>query len=367
MFEVGSMKKIRSLMLSFVCILLVLCSLTACSGEKYPMRESSREEKETVLTVGGQDVPYELFRAFFLTRVSALDSALSWEEKWTEAMPAVLEDISRVYAVFSLCETYGINPYSKEIDKILQKRIKVSIEGGEIGGIYMSGYESYDQYIEALEKSYLTDRAARILLRYQICEEKLLEKLTLPYKSEYQYTEDDLKAFYESDAVRLVVLLCKSTVEFPGVDDIGEYIAELVAQGREALLDAESEQERINLSMQYFRISTPENEIKNGVLISPHAFSKENGAELLPAAFELNVGEYSEIIRVSSATDDYYYIVYLMEKDTSDYKSRAEEIEDLYLRDCFYRELEAEEKKLLDEVVYTDALTEKENTEIVFE
>ena len=115
------MKKHRliSLLSFLLCISLLLCAFSACSDDKYKMKESSREEKQTILKVGDHEVPYELFRAFFLTRVSALDESLPWAEKWQRAMPEVLADISRVYAVFSLCEKFVVIIVSALLPRLL--------------------------------------------------------------------------------------------------------------------------------------------------------------------------------------------------------------------------------------------------------
>ena len=53
-----------------LCIALLLPVFTACSDDEYKMKASTEEELATVLTIGGQDVPYELFRAFFLIEIN---------------------------------------------------------------------------------------------------------------------------------------------------------------------------------------------------------------------------------------------------------------------------------------------------------
>ena len=263
------MKKHRFLPLlsAFLCVAMLLCAFSACSGEKkYEMKESTKEEKTAILTIGGQDVPYELFRAFFLTRASALDPTLSNEETWEAVMPEVLDDVARVYAVFALCEKYEIDPYSKEIDKALDNRIALSIDGGHINGTYIKGYGTYSAYLDALAESFLTDRASRLLLRYQLAEERLIAKLTEPYKSSYPYTEEDLKAFYESDECRVVEMVYYNTAALPL--DEGEA---LVEKALAMLKNADTDEERIAICMQYFHIK-PSN-----ALVSPYAFSLENG------------------------------------------------------------------------------------------
>lgn len=345
-----------SLLTILLCTALLVCSLSACGDDKYSMKESTKEEKATILTVGGHEVPYELFRAFFLTRASTLSDSLTWEEKWENLMPEVLADVSRVYAVFSLCEKYGIDPYGNDVDKILQKRIKISIEGGQLNGIYISGYGKYSAYLDALSENYLTDRASRLLLRYQIAEEQLLAKLIVPYKSSYQYTEQDLKAFYESDSCRLIEMVYHNLANLPGEEG-----KSLVDKALGHLQTAESDEERTNICMQYFHIKPSK------TLVSLYAFPAENGREMLDEAFSLQIGEYSQPLTVRTGTGDYIYLLRHIEKATGDFKNYAEDVEDLYLRDCFYRELAEKEAELQKKVTYTDLYREKENKPILFE
>ena len=271
-------------------------------------------------------------------------------------MPEVLQDIARVYAVFALCEKYEIDPYGEDIDKALEKRIKISIDGGHINGTYIKGYGSYNAYLEALSANYLTDRASRLLLRYQLAEEQLVFKLTEPYKSSYAYTEQDLQAFYESDDCRLVEMVYHDVAALP----LDESEA-LVDKALNLLKDAQTDEERIAICVQYFHIKPSE------TLVSPHAFSSENGGEVLKEAFHLGIGEYSEPIPVHTAIGDYIYLVRRIEKKSGDFKKVAEDVEDLYLRDCFYRELAEKEKELQKDVTYTDFYRNKENQPIVFE
>jgi hypothetical protein len=62
-------KKILALFLA----LITLLSISACAKNKYKPVPSTDEEKKTVFTLGEYEVPYELFRTFFLTDKEELD------------------------------------------------------------------------------------------------------------------------------------------------------------------------------------------------------------------------------------------------------------------------------------------------------
>lgn len=347
-----------SLLSLILCASLFLCTLCGCSDE-YKMKESTAEEKETIITLGGHEVPYELFRAFFFTHESALDDSLTWAEKWELVMPEVLSDISRVYAVFSLCEKYGIDPYSEKTDKILKERIKISIEGGDVNDTHVNGYGTYEAYLEALEKQFLTDRAFRLILRYEIAEEQLLSLLTEPEKSSAGYTEQDLQAFYESDACRMIEMYFFDYVRYGFTLESAK--TEVAEKLLERLQNSSTKQERENAAMAYFHA------LPSQTPVSLYAFPAENGSSLLDEAFSLEIGEYSQLVTLHTETGDYIYLLYRTEKQQSDFTKLRKEIEDLYLRDRFYRELTAKEEELQKQVTYSDLYREKENNPIIFE
>ena len=330
--------------------------LSSCGDTAYEQIPSTDEEKSTVLTMGEHNVPYELFRAFFINRKTEVDKGD--DSVWTgenapyyfdKITPLVLEDIAAVYAVLDLAEEMDIDPYGEAVEDELNEQIAINVDGGVWNGVNISGCGSYEAYLSSLAESHMNDGAARLLLRYQICENKLLDLLTTPYTSKYSYTEDDLQFFFSDDKCQQFVLLYR---EANTLGLTAEENRTLVDNALVHLRAANDTQTVVDLSKQYFHNSI--DEIKNGTFLTRFALGKQLYGEILDAAFSLEVGEFSHPISVSTATQDFLYVIHRVEKDKNAYATRAEEIEELYLCDRFYTDVATKEATLLQNVTYTD-------------
>ena len=81
----------------------------------------------------------------------------------------VLEDIEEIYGIFTLCEKYGIDIDSKEINKEVNEQIKSIIET-DFGG-------KKKDYYTMLEAEGISDAYARLVCKANLLEEDLLYKL----------------------------------------------------------------------------------------------------------------------------------------------------------------------------------------------
>ena len=102
------MKKI----ISAVLVLISILTLTACT--KYKPQKSTKEESETALTLSiGEtkyDVPYEVYRTFFLNYRDVIDGGdhSVWQgaekDKYIKDIESVIiPEIAEIYSVFHLC------------------------------------------------------------------------------------------------------------------------------------------------------------------------------------------------------------------------------------------------------------------------
>lgn len=347
--------RLTALFLAFL-MCAFCCLFIACGEGGYDQKESTEEELTIVLKMGTHDVPYELFRALFINRKAEIDGGnLSL---WTGAdaaqyhakiMPLVLQDLAAIYATFDLAKEYDIDPFGDDVSEELSEQITISVDGGEWNGIAIKGFENYDAYLGSLATNGMNDGASRLLLRYQICENRLIDLLAVPYTSKYTYTEANLQALYESDDCRRFVLLYRETNTLGMTSEEHESV---VLKGLEKLRAESDEVEIVKISKQYFQNSIAE--IENGSFLTPNALGEQVWGEVLDAAFSLEVGEFSEPIAVTTAAQDFLYVVHRIEKNLSEYKKNAEDIEELYVRDRLYGDLKEKEAALLTSVVYTD-------------
>ena len=156
------MKTLRSLFALLVTAALLL-SFVGCG---YSPVRSSKEEKATVITLdGGVEVPYEIYRFYFLSELSLAEidpSTLGDAEKtalFAEIHGKALEEIAGVYAVLKLCDTYGIDIESREFDKYVKENVVAAITGDEkyVGyGDRKTYNKAYDSTAQSHNKSVLS-------------------------------------------------------------------------------------------------------------------------------------------------------------------------------------------------------------------
>ena len=142
------MKKIIALLL----VLSSLLTLGAC--KRYPAVKSTDEEAATVMTLSidgnTYNVPYELYRTFFLTYKSQVDggNAGVWtsdnKNEYVERINGlILDRITEIYAAFEMCERIGFDIYSKDVEKQIKSNVKESVEK-KISEAELIGIDDYD-------------------------------------------------------------------------------------------------------------------------------------------------------------------------------------------------------------------------------
>ena len=165
------MNKIRSFTAVIAAILLLL---TSCGG-KYNFPESTEEDLAPVLYIGGEDVPMELYRYFFMNFKLGVDGGDNayWQTHDADSAFADIDDdtrasILRMYAVMSLCGDYGIDTDSDEIKKAVDKSVEDYIEN-EMGG--------RDEYLAGLSEAYMNHSVFRFVMTEFECESRLYDAL----------------------------------------------------------------------------------------------------------------------------------------------------------------------------------------------
>ena len=186
--------------LSLIAVLALLFSLASCGKDgDYPEIKSSKKEATTVATLGGHEVKYELFRAYFSAMYSGRTDGMT-EEGWNAAVEDVMREIALIYATFDVAEENGVDPYGDAIDKAVAECIRIEYEGGEDNGVIIEGVGTREKYKEALAEANLTDAVNRLIYRYDATQSALDEYLV----ENYAYGKDpgeigDPLEFFHSD------------------------------------------------------------------------------------------------------------------------------------------------------------------------
>lgn len=319
----------------FLLAFSMLVSLTSCA--KYPAVSSSKEERATVFTVDGEyEAPYELYRFVFLNVLAAKGDSSQWDEAekkqvFDECDAAARKEIARVYAVFSLCEEYDIEPYSKEINKAVNQAVADSIEAED------GGFGDYDTYLKVLSEGYMNDSVFRFYLRLDICEEYLAKAM---HSASFVKEDDEtVRAHFKGeDTVHATwIYIPYSSSAYENFTDA--MLTSLVEQAKEA-----SDEEFVSMSQQFLQPLYMLDELAEGFYFGKYQLDPYYET-LTNTAFALGVGETSDIIH----SGDGIYIVRRLAKDDTyiEDESHIALLREYYLLDCFYRVLGEESTRLI--------------------
>ena len=335
------MKIFRSV-LALALTLSLLCSFVGCG---YAPVKSSKEEKATVLTLDGTyDVPYELYRFYFLSELALSEkdpATLADGEKtalFAEIHGKTLSEIANVYAVLKLCDDRDIDVESRDFDKYVKKNVIAAIEGDDT---YV-GYGDRDTYLAEIKKAYMNDSVFRFLLRYRYAEQVLGAKLrdTGALKSDPEH----VLAYMNSDeCVRVSWIYIPYTV-LPGYTEAR--LAEMEAESKSA-----TNAEFLAMTHKGLPDLYTDEELDRGFYIGKYQLDPYYEA-LTETAFSLKLGETSSFID----SGDGKYLVRRLPKDEtylSDEKNLADFTE-YYLLNEFYGLLAEEGARLAATATTTD-------------
>lgn len=346
------MKRICALLLA-VCLFALM--LAGCGKSDYPPVKSTEAEARTVLTISYGDrsyeIPYELYRTFFLTYRDEVDggdrSVWSGEdsETYRETINRkIFRQMADIYAVRELCTQIGYDFYSKDADDKIREYIRVSVEGGTLDGMEIEGCGSYEAYLQRLKDDYVNYSVQDLIYRYYLGE-NALESFYFGTDSEYAetfrfgditYTDADLRAFYEKEDTGRFLWICLDKDVHPtdaGVRAIHDKIVTAVA----AAGNAEKDKKAGETLFRY--TTTAYGEVMAGYLVTPYNLDENQYGDLIAAALALDVHEVSQPIRVHSDAYNGYFIVYRAEKTEEYLAEHRADVVTAFLQDSLGRKL----------------------------
>ena len=345
------MKRIRSLC-ALVLMLALLLSLASCG---YSPVKSSKEERASVLTLDGSfDVPYELYRFYFLSELSLSGvntAGLSNEEKasvFADLHKKTVEELSAVYAVLKLCADYGIDTESRAFDTYVKESVTTAIDG--VDGV--GGYGDKDTYLAEIQKSYMNDSVFRFLLRYRYAEKMLASHLrdTGILKSD----KNSVLSYMNSDeCVRATWIYIPYTF-------LDGYTDEML-DAKETAAKAASDAEFLRMTHEIPPSAYTDAELDTGFYMGKYQLDPYYAA-LTETVFSLAEGETSSWID----SGDGKYIVRRLPKNESylaDEKNLADFTE-YYLLNSFYGLLAKESARMM-ETANTTALYDTLSLDVV--
>ena len=372
------MKRIIALLL----VLLTVVSIVGCS-RFYEPQESTEEESRTVMTLKYNnktyEVKYELYRAFFLTYKSEIDGGD--ESVWTgedkdeyvariDAM--IIESVIEIYSTLALAESIGIDPYSTEVGKKVNEYVNLSVEGGDLGGVSYPGYKSYDDYLKSLKEKNLNYSVQTLLFRYAIVADMIddyyIGTLTADDIADgislgkLKYTAEDVKSFYYGDeCVRLLRTFVSEEMSYDHkarAQRVRTAIAAAAAKGDE-------DDVRDKMIAEGSTNTVPE--LENGYTLGRYSLLESYYGKMVDAAFELEVGEVSEVVTIHDGTQIIHYILYRAEKSEEHYQANYAMIAYMYLKNEIGSYYDATECAMRESVQYTDVLKNLDHSGVTME
>jgi len=368
------MKKIISSILIVALLALSLFSLSACGGNKYPPVESTEEESRVVMTleVGGEkfEVKYELYRAIFLSLRDEIDSGdrSVWsgenkDEYISKIHALITEKAAQIYSAFVVCDSIGIDVYSKEFEDKIDDYITLSVDGGWENSIKISGFDGdYDKYLASLKEMNLNYAVQKLLLRYSIA----LEKIELYYagnldSEEYlgnavmgklEYTRDDVRDFYYSEEAVRVIRVALAL-------HFGEARA---LEIRNTAASMGGEEEFANYLIHFSPTGGPD--IKDGEVFGKYSHNPNYYQELVDAAFALSTFEVSQPIEIITGEKNGYNILYRAIKSEDNFEKCYDKIAAAYVQNEIGRILSGKTDELVSGAAVTDVLKELDYSNI---
>lgn len=345
------MKIFRSVT-AMLLLLSLLLSAVGC-GKGYKPVKSTEEELATTLSFGKElDVPYELYRFYFLSELalSGKDPAkMGAEEKaalFAELQEKTLEELSYLYAIKSLCVKYGVDFYSKELDEKVQKVID-----GLVDGTYGGDHE---KYLADLAKSGLNDSAFRTIYRFELAERALGEHVR--DKSIIKSDAHTVKKYIESDECIRVSWIFISDLMLANYNQMQLDTIEMEAQA----VDNEA---FLKMTHKVIPDAYTDEELERGFYIGRYHLDPQNFSALTEAAFALTEGETSDWVHSGEGLDHGegagMYLIRRLPKDEA-YVNDTNNLADFaeyYLLNAFFQMVEEERARLLTGVKYDSSFS----------
>lgn len=284
--DIDMLKRLALRLLSCLVLGALLFSLVSCgnsAARKYPAKKQTAEEAKAVVSLeSGDSATYDLYRFAFLSYCQGHAGELAGEELHRAADREAIKEICRVYAMFSTCRDYGIDPFGQTVEERIPEEVAYAIENGDF-----SQSANYAGYLEALQKGNMTDAVYRLYTRYNICEELLAKELKA--QKVFPTSDDDLLAFLNDKEQAARVMWCYINPEM-----VGNYSKKQINE----LIDEMTKEDDAGFSKMVGLYQDPYLNMTSamysgGVIIGRYDLSSDFEV-LTKAAFSLEIGQTSE-------------------------------------------------------------------------
>ncbi len=317
------MKRTIKVICTLLVIFTTLSLLTSCTNKR---KEGDppvfTKDKTVVMKLGDYNVKKDFYRYLFLNSKALADKGDEsyWEKDGNDVEQIkneVLTVLKEKYAMFTLADKYDVTLSEEE-----KAEIKASIE--ELKG----QYDSETEYKKDLENNYMTEELLQFTLEVEMLNTAVYEHIIAESTGILKADDSTVEAALKTDFAAAKHILIKV-----GKDDNKEAKLKTAEEALAKLKAGEDFDKLINEYSKDTNVSAN----KYGYYFTHGEF--KNDFEY--TAFNLKVGEYSEIIE----TTDGYHIVKRVEMDNGYINESFETLRRQYLTAKYY--------EMLNEVIET--------------
>lgn len=313
--------KLTSLLLAFTCIfgtLLCSCGSSAdANGIKYD---------ETILSVGGHEVSYGLYRYFFLNYKAGYTEAQLSENPdkvYGEIKEACYESLCGLYSIIAMCADHGIGVSDEDIKQ------KVATTKDSIKEQYKAtGDKSGEKgFREEMEANFMTEEVFNFVFAVDFCEEKLFTKMTSADGA--LYTDDaTFRRILDEEFVRVLQIYISTDNKDKTYEEC-KALAEKVAK---------KAKEGADFNELVAENSNDYSMTRDGYYM-PRGWMDE---KFETVAFALEEGEVSDVLELG----DGFHIIKRFEKEDTYIEKNYDTLKERYLTCRFYEKVDVRQAAL---------------------
>ena len=305
--------------ISFV-LTAIICLTLLCSCSSSRAIPAGKLALTSVGKVGDREVLYEEYYYLASTYLEAIEKNFDGSEDELRARveKLVAENIITNHAILELCDAEGVEYSKSEMKDAVNKSIEDMIT---------TDFGNRDNYIKALEQSYMTDHYVRFVTEVDLIYSML--PLKLAENGKLIMGEDFIRDHIKDNFVRTWHVM------IPVGDDAEESLA-TAQTALKKLKDGDKSMYELIGSAMNKDVSRP---------FDGYCFAKGTmEPEYESAAYSLKVGEYSDIVSAmgETGTGDYvecYYIIQRLGIDDDYINSNYDTLSEEYSNSVIYQEL----------------------------
>lgn len=297
--------KVKNTLKLIAAVLVTASMLFSAACGSSDIVKSSKDDKQTVMTIGNYDVSRELFQYFLMNYAYSISNDESSEIDWTipenasELKESVMASLYDIYGVLAVAKEYGITPDSSTVKQQTENEF----------ASYLASYADEEAFRSDLMSMNMTDSVLKFILSAMECSEQLF--YTMINNGEIPSDNDEIMKIMKTDElIRVRQIFIEKSHDSSDADKLA-----LIQSLHDRAVNGEDFGELIDeYGNDWQMFSNPD-----GAYITKY----QNLIPFEKAAFSLGINEISDVVETTAG----YSVILRLEKE-EDYIN--EHFDDLY-------------------------------------